>query len=700
MAASLPAADSSYISRLPTGERWLQHMNQDLLPFWTTPAALGSPLGNFPSTRCDDGSLINYSMPCTPIGSSSYLMTPSQYLVTLCWQTYGFGVVYHLTGDSLYLQYMKAGVDHIRQYFFDPAGGMFTSRNINTGVMGPARETRNTQELGYSLLGMAFYYYLTRDATVVPDMARMNDYIFTNYFNPSLGAIQWQLSGSSALQKHLVGDLDQMNTYMVLTTPLLPEPYQTQWKQRLAMDARSILGVYYSPMDNLIFLQADTARQRDLAYTTIDVGHTAKALWMIRYAGQITGDKGMENFAASRVPSLFERVYIPEADGSGSWGGGIQVGGALDKNKNWWVYCELDQLAGAMGATADVELGRFLPQTTDYWFRYFVDHEEGEVWNGVNYPDNTPQKTLPKAFQWKNMYHDFEHVLMGYITSQWLHGEPATLHFAFQQPVDRSVIHPYYLRSEIDSITTTQNGGGMAFQKVVFRAPQPVTKPSLVATSAASYLPGPLAAGSFASAWGAQLATNLAQTAVTVTDSVGVTRAATASYASPTQVNFRVPPESSAGAATITVQPTGGTATTLPAEIAAVSPGIFQLNATGLAAAVLVRVKANQTQTVEDVYQLGAGGAVQPRAISFGAATDNLYLSLFGTGLTNARSVAATVAGQSVPVLYSGPQGTFAGLDQINVGPLPRTLVGMGKFTVVVAADGQTANPVELTVQY
>ena len=39
------AADDSYLTSLPTGARWLEHLNNDLLPFWTMPSALGNPLG-------------------------------------------------------------------------------------------------------------------------------------------------------------------------------------------------------------------------------------------------------------------------------------------------------------------------------------------------------------------------------------------------------------------------------------------------------------------------------------------------------------------------------------------------------------------------------------------------------------------------------------------------------------------------------
>jgi uncharacterized protein (TIGR03437 family) len=52
-----------------------------------------------------------------------------------------------------------------------------------------------------------------------------------------------------------------------------------------------------------------------------------------------------------------------------------------------------------------------------------------------------------------------------------------------------------------------------------------------------------------------------------------------------------------------------------------------------------------------------------------------------------------------VPVSYAGPQGAFAGLDQINLGPLPRGLAGMGEVNIVLKVDGQTANTVTVSIQ-
>src|SRR5581483_2601035 len=59
-----PNTDVEQLLRdLPNGERWLQHLRNDLLPFWTMPSALGKD-GNFPTYRCNDGSLVDPEHVC------------------------------------------------------------------------------------------------------------------------------------------------------------------------------------------------------------------------------------------------------------------------------------------------------------------------------------------------------------------------------------------------------------------------------------------------------------------------------------------------------------------------------------------------------------------------------------------------------------------------------------------------------------
>ena len=77
----------------------------------------------------------------------------------------------------------------------------------------------------------------------------------------------------------------------------------------------------------------------------------------------------------------------------------------------------------------------------------------------------------------------------------------------------------------------------------------------------------------------------------------------------------------------------------------------------------------------------------------------SLYLLLYGTGLRGAGTTTASVGGVSVPVIFAGAQGQFAGEDQVNIGPLPRSLAGSGNVQVILTSDGITANTVNITIK-
>jgi uncharacterized protein (TIGR03437 family) len=85
--------------------------------------------------------------------------------------------------------------------------------------------------------------------------------------------------------------------------------------------------------------------------------------------------------------------------------------------------------------------------------------------------------------------------------------------------------------------------------------------------------------------------------------------------------------------------------------------------------------------------------------IGMGVSGDKVYLVLYGTGLRHARSLTATINGAAVPVVYFGDQGTYPGMDQINLGPLPASLAGSGTVNLVIMADGQPANVAAVSLQ-
>jgi len=235
--------------------------------------------------------------------------------------------------------------------------------------------------------------------------------------------------------------------------------------------------------------------------------------------------------------------------------------------------------------------------------------------------------------------------------------------------------------------------------------------------SAASFLGQPLASEAIIAAFGTSLATRieiattvplptqLAGTTVSVRDSAGVARLSPLFFVSDGQINYQIPEGTAAGTATVTVTSGNGTVSSGAMSIASVAPGLFTANATGqgVAAAVALRVKADGTQIYEPVSQWDAGRQQYVSTpINLGPQDEQVYLILFGTGLrflSNLSAASAMVGGSAIPVLYVGPQGDFVGLDQVNLGPVPRSLTGRGEVDISLSVEGKAANIVKVNIQ-
>jgi uncharacterized protein (TIGR03437 family) len=232
--------------------------------------------------------------------------------------------------------------------------------------------------------------------------------------------------------------------------------------------------------------------------------------------------------------------------------------------------------------------------------------------------------------------------------------------------------------------------------------------------SAASYATsGPLAAASIVSGFGTNLAattevaaslplpTELGGVTVRVRDSAGVERLAPLFFVSPLQVNYLLPEGLAAGAATVTLVNADQSIALGTVQVAAVAPGLFTFtqDGRGFPAAYTERYRNGQNLGAELVAARDAQGNWAARPIDLGAEGDQVFLTLFGTGVRGRSSLAgvtAQVGGVSVPVEYAGAQGGYAGLDQVNL-RLPRSLAGRGEVIVSLTVDGRQANAVKVS---
>lgn len=197
------------------------------------------------------------------------------------------------------------------------------------------------------------------------------------------------------------------------------------------------------------------------------------------------------------------------------------------------------------------------------------------------------------------------------------------------------------------------------------------------------------------------LTTKLQDTEVQLTDSTGAISKAPLVLVSSGQINYQVPVDMPTGRVDAAVLRSGSPVASGVLEVRSIAPTIFSADnsGTGVAAAQVVRVKSDNSQSYENVavYDSTQGKFV-PAPIVFGP--EQLVLLLYGTGFdkSDASHTSVTVGTTALAVQYAGAQNQFPGLDQINV-PLPASLAGAGEVTVNVTVSGKATNTVTVLFQ-
>jgi uncharacterized protein (TIGR03437 family) len=265
--------------------------------------------------------------------------------------------------------------------------------------------------------------------------------------------------------------------------------------------------------------------------------------------------------------------------------------------------------------------------------------------------------------------------------------------------------------------------GGVVAGALISRARAQAQPNTITVVSAATFEESPIAPDSIAALFGQDLALStasatgtplplsLAGATVWITDSAGVTQKAPLFFVSPQQINFLIPANVALGTARVMVLRVTDVAGVGTIRIASVSPGLFSANATGQGAALgyLLSVpEMGQSSSLPLAEFDKAQNRYVTRPLELDRQTlqaEKLFFVLFGAGVRRRESsgaVTAHVGGLNAPVDYAGPQGSFAGLDQINIpidADLIRNLTGRGRLNIVVSVAGAgSSNAVEIEV--
>jgi mannose/cellobiose epimerase-like protein (N-acyl-D-glucosamine 2-epimerase family) len=267
---------------LTTPDRWLAHARDDLARFWMNPDYHGDPVGAFPTFICADGRVWDPADPCPSLAGAPAWITAElgrQYVRMVSRQVYTYGVIFHLTGDPEALALARAGTRFIIERAFDPATGSVATWFAD-GRPDPDPAARTTQSLAYALLGPAFLHHLTGDAAILPYLRAVKEHIFTDYWSDAWGMLRW--SNAPAGDDHrgrmeLVAQLDQINAYLLLTTPLLEGAERRAWEADLRRLVAVMLRDFQDPVGGRFFGYLHEPAGLQWGQRHNDFGHTAKA---------------------------------------------------------------------------------------------------------------------------------------------------------------------------------------------------------------------------------------------------------------------------------------------------------------------------------------------------------------------------------------------------------------------------------------
>lgn len=425
--------------KLPSAADWINHIQHDLMPYWLSPDALGTPIGNFPTFLCPDGTALRVKPPeCDNVKLDGFFSKNinRQYIRTISRQVFAYGVMFHVTGDENALQYAKAGVDYIRQHALDKKTGSVVSYWEN-GIADADINLRTSQDLAYAQMGLAFYYYLTRDEEVLNDILIIKNYIFKHYFDHELGMMRWTLAGAESRKQDLTAQLDQINAYLLMLVSVLPSDLAKQWKNDIATLVQVMREDFYHQDFNM-FWATSGKQTKMLIGTNNDFGHTVKTFWMMYLFAKLEGDEELEDFSKEGIEQTLKYAYVAERDEQPAhWATKFNSLGKHSQGTSWWVYAELDQATATL-AIQDPSKINYLTETYDTWLNLLTDKKNHEVWGASNAKGEVGGL---KSHIWKNGFHSLEHGLIAYITTAQLNKQNTELYFAFKKGDELAV--PY-----------------------------------------------------------------------------------------------------------------------------------------------------------------------------------------------------------------------------------------------------------------
>ncbi|MDR3170975.1 MAG: AGE family epimerase/isomerase, partial [Treponema sp.] len=322
------------------GNRWMEHLEQDLMKFWNKPSVKEMKHGLWRSFFTDDGTPLpgldevekwpkELQEAIAPKPEGGYATeaggllagdnnADKNFVRSHSRQVFAYGIAYHITGKQEYFDLCRAGAYAMLNLVDKNTGSMYTKQALKDGVWIEDTATRTSQDLAYGMTGIAFYYYLTHDKQVLETILKLKNYIFATYYSPGKDIFTWlpQTDISDKQSVELVSHLDQLYAYMLWLTPSLPKNEKEQFKADMKHIAGIMIERFYTEVYGTFWGASNSPDMKVLGTDHTDFGHSVKAMWVIYMVGVWTGEIYYINFARQKIHAILENAFDGD---TGAW---------------------------------------------------------------------------------------------------------------------------------------------------------------------------------------------------------------------------------------------------------------------------------------------------------------------------------------------------------------------------------------------
>jgi len=427
-----------------SGEYWKNQALKDIMPYWTEHSR-DTMSGAFYTTL---------DSAWNPAGDQNkYPSMVSRHL-------FSYSTAYLLSGDEEYIRIAGTTARWLMDHAWDSEyGGWYDALDIEGN---PVQTTKSTFVQVYAITGLALYYFVTHDTTVLDFIERSNELLETKVWDSPTGGYfnmmdrDWSVIDSKKSFSSEITPVSGYLFYLYLATR--DEKYLDQIDR--------ILGITVNKMidDTSGWILEDfdkewnyISRVRD--GSEINTGHNIEAAWMLFRKYLVTGNPSHLKTGQSLAARIIETGLFNKND---IW---LTSAGRIDPSLKgtgtyWWIQAYGNMFSLYLyHTTKDKEYLENFRRGAQFWDSGFMDRKFGDTYFSVDSEGKVTDAT--KATRFKTSYHSIEHCILNYLClNLWVNNESVELHFRINSSKNGEFLYPVLIEDtsvKVKSVTGKAN---------------------------------------------------------------------------------------------------------------------------------------------------------------------------------------------------------------------------------------------------